>query len=125
MAVLVVLGVLYRRTPPSERSSIVALALTTAGALGNVTDRLKSSRGVVDFIDVGIGTSRFYTFNLADSAVFCGAILLAIVSLKAERKEKAEAKMDSSNSDPVSGGSFDPRVSPAPGENADSLEPER
>jgi len=124
-AVLIVLGVLYRRTPPGERSSVLALALITAGALGNLTDRLLSSRGVVDFIDVGIGTSRFYTFNVADSAVFCGAILLAIVSLKAEKKEKTDAKMDSSNSDPVSGDSFDPRLSAAAGENADSLERER
>jgi signal peptidase II len=124
-AVLIVLGVLYRRTPPNERSSVLALALITAGALGNLTDRLLSSRGVVDFIDVGIGTSRFYTFNVADSAVFCGAILLAIVSLKAEKKEKADAKMDSGNSDPVSSDSFDPGLSAAAGENADSLERER
>lgn len=121
-AVLIVLGVLYRRTPNEERSSVLALALITAGALGNLTDRLLSSRGVVDFIDVGIGTSRFYTFNVADSAVFCGAILLAIVSLQAEKKEKADAKVDPSNSDPVSGDSFDRRLSTASGEDGDSLE---
>ena len=84
--ILVVLGVLYRRTPESDRFSALALALVTAGALGNLTDRLMSSRGVVDFIDVGIGNSRFYTFNVADAGVTCGAILLALLSLRGSKK---------------------------------------
>jgi signal peptidase II len=50
--------------------------------VGNLTDRLISSRGVVDFIDVGIGDARFYTFNIADSAVTVGAILLAVISMR-------------------------------------------
>jgi signal peptidase II len=51
-----------------------------------------SSMGVVDFIDVGIGTSRFYTFNIADMGVTCGALLLAILSLKSpDRKETDDA----------------------------------
>ena len=55
------------------------LALIAGGALGNLLDRLRSVRGVVDFIDVGIGDSRFWTFNVADSGVTCGAILLMLV----------------------------------------------
>jgi signal peptidase II len=39
----------------------------------------------VDFIDVGIGSSRFYTFNVADSAITCGAILLAILSMRGDK----------------------------------------
>jgi len=87
--ILVVLGVLYRRTAPSDRFSALALALVVAGALGNLTDRLMSSRGVVDFIDVGIGNARFYTFNVADAAVTCGAILLALLSLRGSKKGDA------------------------------------
>jgi signal peptidase II len=87
--ILVVLGVLYHRTVESDRFSALALALVAAGALGNLTDRLMSSRGVVDFIDVGIGSSRFYTFNIADSAVTCGAVLLAILSLRGSKKGDA------------------------------------
>jgi signal peptidase II len=90
-AVLVVLGVLYRRTPDDAKLSVLALGLITAGALGNLTDRLMSSQGVVDFIDVGIGASRFYTFNVADAGVTCGAILLAIVSLRSPKQETANA----------------------------------
>ena len=84
--ILLVLGVLYRRTAESDRFSALALGLVTAGALGNLTDRLMSSRGVVDFIDVGIGNARFYTFNVADAAVTCGAILLALLSLRGSKK---------------------------------------
>ena len=124
-AVLVVLGVLYRRTPNEARVSVFALALITAGALGNLTDRLMSSQGVVDFIDVGLGNSRFYTFNVADAAVTCGALLLAILSLREPKKEGADAQMDSSGSDSRSGDSLDHRLSTASGENANALERER
>ena len=84
--ILVVLGVLYHRTAASDRLSAFALALVAAGALGNLTDRLMSSKGVVDFIDVGIGTARFYTFNVADAGVTCGALLLAILSLRGSKQ---------------------------------------
>lgn len=87
-AVLVVLFALYKRTPANGLASVIALAMIAGGALGNLTDRVRSSMGVVDFIDVGIGNTRFWTFNLADSAVTCGAILLAIVSLRTEKPEQ-------------------------------------
>jgi signal peptidase II len=124
-AVLVVLGMLYRKTPDNAKGSVLALALITAGALGNLTDRLMSSRGVVDFIDVGIGSSRFYTFNVADAAVSCGALLLAVISLKAPTKEAADAQMDSRGSDSDSSNSVDRGVPASSGEHADSLERER
>ena len=87
-AVLVVLFVLYKRTPATTLTSVAALAMIAGGALGNLTDRLRSSMGVVDFIDVGSGTVRFWTFNLADAAVTCGAILLAVVSMRREKSEQ-------------------------------------
>jgi signal peptidase II len=48
------------------------------GAAGNLVDRIRSPRGVVDFLDIGIGTLRWPTFNVADIAVSCGAVALAI-----------------------------------------------
>jgi len=80
--VLIVLGMFYKRTPADSAGSAAALALVAGGALGNLTDRIMSSQGVVDFIDVGIGSARFYTFNVADAAITCGAILLALLSMK-------------------------------------------
>jgi len=88
IVVLAVLGFLYHRSPDESRASVFALALITAGALGNLTDRLMSAKGVVDFIDVGMGSSRFYTFNVADAAVSCGAVILALLSLRSPRQQE-------------------------------------
>jgi signal peptidase II len=57
----------------------VAISLVTAGALGNLIDRIVSPNGVVDFIDIGLRDMRWPTFNVADMAVSTGAILLAAV----------------------------------------------
>ena len=80
--VLVVLLRLYRETPSWDRWQGAALALVVGGAIGNVLDRLRSPRGVVDFIDIGIGDLRFWTFNLADVGVTVGALLLATILLR-------------------------------------------
>lgn len=82
VALLALLG-MYRATPASHRIQLTALALITGGAMGNLMDRLRGAAGVVDFIDVGVGGTRFWTFNLADAGITIGAILLAI-SLWAE-----------------------------------------
>ena len=85
-----VLGVLmlqYRRAANQDRTLALALAFIVAGASGNLLDRLRSSRGVVDFIDIGIGDLRFWTFNVADVAVFCGAVMLAHLLIRRDRDE--------------------------------------
>lgn len=55
----------------------VALGLLLGGAMGNLTDRLRQGY-VIDFVDAGLGSVRWFTFNLADVAID-GAILLLIV----------------------------------------------
>jgi signal peptidase II len=79
LVALAVLGVAFRQAKPDDIQRSVALALITGGALGNLADRLRSARGVVDFIDMGIGDVRFWTFNVADMGVTCGAALLVWV----------------------------------------------
>jgi signal peptidase II len=73
-----VLARMSRGAPAGDRFRQLALGLVAGGAAGNLIDRIRSSRGVVDFLDVGIGALRWPTFNLADIAVSCGAIALAI-----------------------------------------------
>lgn len=53
----------------------VALALILAGGAGNLIDRIRFGE-VVDFLDVYIGTYHWPAFNVADSAISVGAILL-------------------------------------------------
>ena len=88
---LLLLWRLYQGTRPDDRSRTLALALVCGGAVGNLVDRLKSARGVVDFIDVGIGTHRWPTFNVADMAVSCGALLLAYVLWREDAEAAARA----------------------------------
>jgi signal peptidase II len=79
VAALALLGYLYRRAPVRDARRVTALALVCGGAVGNLLDRLRSERGVVDFIDLGVGSVRFWTFNVADVGVSIGATLLAVV----------------------------------------------
>jgi len=88
LVALVVLGAMVRQTPPTQRFRLLTLGLVCGGAVGNLVDRIRSSRGVVDFIDVWIGKFHWPTFNVADMAVSCGAIALALV-LWSEGKQTA------------------------------------
>jgi signal peptidase II len=88
---LFVLRSMVRSARPGDRVRLLSLALVCAGAVGNVIDRLRSAQGVVDFVDVGLGTARWPTFNVADSAITVGAIALA-VSLWLEGRAQERAK---------------------------------
>ena len=79
LGALVILWRLYAQTDNTQRVRALAIALVAAGALGNLIDRVRSDLGVVDFIDIGFGSHRWPTFNVADMAVSCGAFLLAWV----------------------------------------------
>jgi signal peptidase II len=76
---------LYRQSHRSEKATPLALALIAAGAFGNLVDRIRHTKGVVDFIDVGTEGWRFWTFNVADMGVTVGAVLLALLMWRDER----------------------------------------
>jgi signal peptidase II len=88
---LVILWRLYRSSAPREHARVFALALCWGGAAGNLIDRFRARASVVDFIDIGVGNVRFWTFNVADSAVTIGAILLALVLWREDSAPDAEA----------------------------------
>jgi signal peptidase II len=101
LVALVVLGAMVRQTRPGQTSRLVALALVCAGAMGNLVDRLRSARGVVDFIDVWIGSFHWPTFNVADMAVSCGATLLAVVLWQEGKAgERTPTRADTAESSP-------------------------
>jgi len=60
-----------------ERMARLGLALILGGAFGNLIDRA-SAGYVVDFVDVYWGTTHFWAFNVADSAITIGAILVLL-----------------------------------------------
>ena len=68
-------------TPAAHRLQRFALGLILGGAVGNIIDRLRLGQ-VVDFIQVGVGGHYWPIFNVADSAVTIGAVLLGIAYLR-------------------------------------------
>ena len=87
---LIILWRLYKNTVPGDVPRTLAISLVSAGAIGNLLDRIRTELGVVDFIDIGFGDHRWPTFNIADIAVSGGALLLAFV-LWGEDKRAADA----------------------------------
>jgi len=58
----------------------IALGLLLGGAIGNLIDRLRLGY-VVDFVDIGIGDLRFFTFNVADAAISTAIVLIVGAAL--------------------------------------------
>jgi signal peptidase II len=77
---VVALIVLYHRRAGRGYLTTVALALLLGGAIGNLIDRLRFG-SVVDFVDMGIGQWRFYTYNAADAAITTAILLLIAMAV--------------------------------------------
>ncbi len=78
---VVIVAVLIKATLDLTRISRIAafgVPVVVGGAIGNLLDRIRLRDGVVDFIDIGVGDVRFWTFNVADTAVTIGAACLVI-----------------------------------------------
>ena len=78
---IVILGLIYRSQRPPGNLLRLSLGLQVGGAVGNLTDRLLFGH-VTDFLDVG----AWPIFNLADSSIVVGLVLLAWVFLKPGRR---------------------------------------
>lgn len=78
LSFVVVLGLLWliHLVRGSELPLVVGLALILGGAVGNLWDRLRPPRGIIDFVDLGVGGARLWTFNVADAAIAAGALVL-------------------------------------------------
>lgn len=87
----VVLFRMSREARPGDWVRQLSLGAVAGGAVGNLVDRVRGAQGVVDFIDAGIGASRWPTFNVADIGVSCGAVILA---LSLWREDRAKARAD-------------------------------
>lgn len=86
LVALAALAGMYWVTPARDKMRLASIALICGGAVGNLLDRIRSSQGVVDFMDLGIGQLRWPVFNVADVAVTCGAIFLAVSLWREEQR---------------------------------------
>ena len=71
-----------------DKTSVIVFGIIIGGALGNVFDRIRLDY-VVDFIDMGIGNLRWFTYNLADAFITVGALFLLTRELLFKEKKKA------------------------------------
>jgi signal peptidase II len=85
-----VVGLIVWYHGSSGRNTLLSLALglLLGGAIGNMIDRFRIGY-VVDWVDAGIGTLRFYTFNVADSMITVAILLLLLGAFMPERSHGA------------------------------------
>lgn len=97
-ATFILLFVLYYLYANRNRLVLsIPLAFISGGAIGNLIDRLRYGK-VVDFIDIdffdidiwGYHLDRWWTFNIADSAISCSIVFLLYLILTKKLEEKAE-----------------------------------
>jgi signal peptidase II len=89
---LVLLATLYRQATDGDHLRIVSISLIVSGAIGNLYDRVRWDRGVVDFIGpIDLGLWDFPIFNVADMAITCGAVLLAISFWFEEQEDRTRS----------------------------------
>ena len=77
LSVVAVLAIVYYYRQIASNSALVSatLGMQLGGAFGNLLDRITQGY-VVDFVDVGVGDIRFWAFNVADSSIVVGIILV-------------------------------------------------
>ncbi len=86
VGMLIGVAVWMLRSDSDDPMMLSGFGLVAGGAAGNLIDRLRWDRGVVDFIDIGVGDSRFYIFNIADAAITVGVALLWLALRRADRR---------------------------------------
>jgi len=97
LAILVSLAIFYYypRVPAEDKTLRLAMSLQLGGALGNLVDRVLQNGQVTDFISVG----NFAVFNVADSSISIGVVVLLLGVWWKDRQEKKHLA-DSSPDEP-------------------------
>jgi signal peptidase II len=90
VAALAVVSVLLWKDRSVFHSGTLALSLILGGAVGNLWDRVSDGK-VTDFLDFYIGAHHWPPFNVADSAIVVGALLLFLRILRKDHRSQAAA----------------------------------
>jgi signal peptidase II len=100
------------RTPAAERVVQLALSLVLSGAVGNLIDRARFGY-VIDFVDVYWGQYHWPAFNVADSAITVGVVLLVFDMLRRPEDEPAASPERPAAGSGTPEGGASPRVAAA------------
>jgi signal peptidase II len=85
LSIVGVIFLVYVGLTLKDRTSVVVFGLIIGGALGNMFDRLRLDY-VIDFIDMGFGNLRWFTYNCADAFITVGALFLLVRELFFKKK---------------------------------------
>jgi signal peptidase II len=110
LVVIAIIIVVQARQGRGNLLLTIALGLLLGGALGNLLDRFALGK-VVDWVDMGIGAFRWYTFNVADAAISTAIVVLLVLGLFGHRLGRLGG----------TGTAASPSRSPAPGEPTGGL----
>ncbi|MDJ0880992.1 MAG: signal peptidase II [Gammaproteobacteria bacterium] len=97
IVISIILFFWIKKLDPKEKLTAIALSLILGGALGNVIDRIHLGY-VIDFIQVWLGSYPWPAFNIADSAIFLGAVLLIGSGMLSPYQDDQTSKRDEKNS---------------------------
>ena len=91
MAAILLILHYVRTSKAEERLLTLSLSLILSGAVGNLIDRIRFGE-VIDFLDVYIGSHHWPAFNVADSAISVGAVILFVELVRQGRKRNTDPK---------------------------------
>jgi signal peptidase II len=90
LAIILVVHYIWKSRAEEPRLTF-ALSLILSGAVGNLIDRVRLGE-VIDFLDVYIGSTHWPAFNVADSAISVGAVILFIEITRRGGKRQTDSK---------------------------------
>lgn len=90
LAIILVMHYIWK-SRAEEPFLTFALSLVLSGAVGNLIDRIRFGE-VIDFLDVYIGSYHWPAFNVADSAISVGAVILFIGLMRRGRERQTDSK---------------------------------
>ncbi|WP_180901026.1 signal peptidase II [Martelella soudanensis] len=90
LVIVAVVIYLWRRTAPGQAFALFGFALVVSGALGNILDHFIYGH-VVDYIRFHVGNWTFPIFNLADSYITIGAVMIFIQEFLLKQPDKDDA----------------------------------
>ena len=97
-AIAIVISVLIvqwiRKLPAEETTTAISLALILGGAIGNLIDRVYLGH-VIDYIQIWLGNYPWPAFNIADAAIFVGAVVLVWSSFAGMGKPSPDGNHES------------------------------
>ncbi|MES9870010.1 MAG: signal peptidase II [Sedimenticola sp.] len=90
LLVSIILVIWISRLQQRERLIAISLSLIVGGAIGNLIDRVLFGH-VIDFLDLYYGQWHWPAFNIADSAIFVGVVLMLLDAFRGEPEESRQA----------------------------------